>query len=89
VGHWTVKPGHEEAFVAGWHAMSAWTNALFPDAVGTLLRDRDAPTQFISFGSWPDEQTVAQWRGQPEFGAHVADLNQHLEDFRPGTFDVA
>jgi heme-degrading monooxygenase HmoA len=89
VGHWTVKPGHEDAFVSGWTAMSEWTLTLYPTAVGRLLHDRADESQFISYGAWRDEQVVQQWRGQAEFGEYVARLSEHLDDFRPGTFDLA
>jgi len=88
VGIWVTKPGHEKAFIAGWDAMSQWTLSRFPEAHGTLLRDRTTPNRFVSFGPWPDQETVAAWRGDPEFGSHVARLNEHLEEFQPGTFDV-
>ncbi|MER8044710.1 antibiotic biosynthesis monooxygenase [Streptomyces sp. NPDC094032] len=89
VGIWTAKAGHEDAFVVGWNALAAWTLSRFPEAHGTLLRDRSAGNRFISFGPWPDEETIAAWRSDPGFGERVALLREHLDDFQPGTFDVA
>jgi heme-degrading monooxygenase HmoA len=85
-----VKPGHEDAFVAGWQAMADWTASLHPGQadVAHLLRDRADRSRFISFGAWPDEETVVAWRALPEFAAHVDALREHLDGFLPGTFDV-
>jgi heme-degrading monooxygenase HmoA len=88
VGIWIAKPGHEDAFVSGWNAMADWTLSRFPQAHGTLLRDRAAPNRFLSFGPWPDEQTVAAWRADPAFNDHVGRMREHLADFQPGTFDM-
>lgn len=88
VGIWTAQAGHEDAFVAEWNALAEWTLSRFPEAHGTLLRDRVTPNRFISFGPWPDEGTVSAWRSDPVFGNHVARMREHLDDFQPGTFDV-
>jgi heme-degrading monooxygenase HmoA len=88
LGIWTVKPGHEESFVAGWRAMGEWTMARFPGATGRLLRDRAQPTRFVSFGPWPDEETIRAWRIDPRFDETLRLLREHLDDFQPGTFDL-
>ncbi|WP_412537881.1 antibiotic biosynthesis monooxygenase [Longispora sp. K20-0274] len=91
VGIWTVKPGHEDAFVAGWQALADWTAMNFAGQgdAARLLRDRADPQHFVSFGAWPDAETVARWRASREFGEHVERLKEHLDGFVPGTFDVA
>jgi len=88
LGVWTVKAGHEEAFVAEWKASAEWTIDQFVDAHGLLLHDRDDPARFISFGPWPNEATIAAWRQAPEFQEQLERMRPHLDDFRPGTFDV-
>lgn len=88
VGIWSVKAGHEEDFTALWQAMSDWAATVFAGAHGRLLRDRDRPGRFISFGEWPDEADLTAWRARPEFGEYVGKMREHLDDFMPGTFDV-
>lgn len=50
LGVWTVKEGQGDDFVRAWSDMAAQTKKDFPDATATLLRDRDEPHRFISFG---------------------------------------
>ena len=80
-GVWTVKPGREEEFVARWLE-------LVPVGVGlgsgepSLLRDRDRPNVYRSFGSWPDLETIERFRGTiaPSVGA-MQELLHSLELF--------
>lgn len=88
VGVWTVKAGHEQAFIQAWQAMAQWTTSVFVQAHGRLLRDRDQPGRFISFGPWPDEATIAAWRASPEFAAHIGTLREHLDEFAPATCEL-
>ncbi|MFD1078344.1 putative quinol monooxygenase [Longispora fulva] len=91
VGIWTVKPGHEEEFVATWQAFADWTAVEFAGQgdVAHLLRDQADPQHYISFGGWPDADTLARWRSSPQFGEHVGRLRAHVDGFVPGTYDVA
>ena len=82
-GTWTVQPGREPEFVRAWEALGDWTVAAFPGAVGTLLRDTERPNVFISFGPWPDRDTVARWRGSDGFRTHLAAIQDTLESFDP------
>ena len=86
---WTVKPGREDEFVRGWRALAAGTKADFPAARGTLLRDRDRPNVFISFGPWDSLDQVERWRTSDTFTARVGALRALLEDFAPHTMDLA
>ena len=89
---WIVKKGHEDEFAARWREMAGWTmeEAAQSGSVkqpGTLLRDRDVPNRFISFGLWDTMTAVQTWRANPGFGQHVAKLRSLLEDFSPSTLD--
>ena len=88
VGIWTVKPGREEDFVATWQAMSERTLAEFPNAHGTLLRHRDQQNRFVSFGPWESDEQVVAWRQSAAFKEGVARMQDMLEDFVPGTYDL-
>ena len=62
-GIWTVKPGREEEFAAAWREMArdALTECT-PRAEPHLLRERERPNVFRSFGEWDDAETVARFR---------------------------
>ncbi|HEX6445889.1 MAG TPA: antibiotic biosynthesis monooxygenase family protein [Streptosporangiales bacterium] len=87
LGVWTVKPGHEDEFVSAWTEMGNATMQAFPGATGTLLRDRDVPGRFISFGPWESMEQVEQWRGSPAFRDGVARIRATLDGFEPHTMD--
>jgi heme-degrading monooxygenase HmoA len=89
MGIWLVKPGREDDFVAAWQEMADWTMREVDGAQagGTLLRDRDHRSRFVSFGPWPDDQTVAAWRGSPGFQERVSRIRNFLEEFNPATLD--
>jgi heme-degrading monooxygenase HmoA len=87
-GVWTVKAGREEEFIRLWRRLGERTLEDFPDAAGTLLRDRDRPNRFISFGPWASVEEVQRWRASPAFRETVRELDEVLEGFEPGTLDV-
>lgn len=88
-GIWTAKPGHEEEFVALWDELAQWTITRFPDASGTLLRSREQPNRFLSFGPWESIEQIAEWRGASEWQELVGRMREVLEGFESGTYDVA
>jgi heme-degrading monooxygenase HmoA len=85
---WTVKSDREEDFVRLWKQLGTNTVESFPNAAGTLLRDRERPNRFISFGAWESVEEVERWRASPAFRDAVREMGAVLEDFEPGTFDV-
>jgi heme-degrading monooxygenase HmoA len=87
LGIWTIKPGHEEEFIEAWRDMATQTQAEFPDAHGTLLRDREAPNRFISFGPWESLEQVEMWRASAAFRDGVARMRELLDAFEPHTMD--
>lgn len=90
LGQWTANAGEEDAFVAAWTEFAEWTAAnVSGSSWAKLLRDRDDPRRFISFGPWQDEEAVAGWRQHPRFEEHVARIQQHVESFVPHTLTVA
>ena len=83
-GIWTVKDGREDEFVAAWRE-------LVPLGLGLgagdpkLLRDRERTTVFLSFGSWPDPDTVERFRA--ELRPRIGEMNDLLESFETFTLD--
>jgi hypothetical protein len=65
-GRWTVKDGREDEFVrtlAGLAQEAAAVGAQPLDAGGVrLLRDRDRPNVFLTFGSWGSIDEVERFR---------------------------
>ena len=85
-GVWTVKPGREDEFVAAWRAMARSAVAeLDPPGEPHLLRDRERPNVFRSFGSWADADTIERFRA--EIGSRVGKMDGLLESFETFTLD--
>jgi heme-degrading monooxygenase HmoA len=87
LGIWTVKPGHEQKFIEAWGDMATQTQAEFPYASGTLLRDREAPNRFISFGPWESLEQIEMWRASAAFRDGLARIRELLEAFEPHMMD--
>ncbi len=78
-GVWTVKPGREDEFVAAWRAMAQAAVAEFdPPGEPQLLRDRERPNVFRSFGPWEDVDTVDRFRAF--IGPHLAGIRELVDD---------
>lgn len=89
VGMWHVKADRDEEFIAAWRAMGEATIAEFPAAHGTLLRDAANPSRFISFGPWESHEAVDAWRASAPFQEGVAQIQELLDAFEPGTYEVS
>ena len=89
LGIWTVKTGHEGDFVDAWQELANRTKADFPEETATLLRDRDQPNRFISFGPWDSLEQIEQWRSSDTFKQGVGTLRAMLDDFVAHTMDLA
>jgi heme-degrading monooxygenase HmoA len=87
-GTWIVKPGGESEFIAAWTAFAEWTAGLYPSTHGTLVRDRDEPRRFVSFGPWPSAEAAQEWRAHPEFQRRVGEIRDLLESFEARTLDL-
>jgi hypothetical protein len=83
-GVWTVKPGREDEFVAAWRELVPVGARLGSDDP-KLLRDRERPNVFRSFGSWADVETIERFRG--EIGSRVGKMDDLLESFETFTLD--
>ena len=87
-GSWTVKPGREDDFVRAWRALAhRATTELRVASQPTLLRDRETPNLFVSFGPWPSIEDVHRFRSSPAFRESVAAMEDLLESFEPRTLD--
>jgi len=89
-GDWHVKPGREDEFVIAWHDFAQWTvDAIDSEGQGTLLRDAEDPSHYVSFGTWRDAETVERWRQSEDFRRKVSKIEDIVESMRIVTLDVA
>jgi heme-degrading monooxygenase HmoA len=87
-GVWTVQPGREEEFVAAWTEMaSQGMSTLAPVEPPVLLRDREQPNVFISFGPWESIERVADFRSSEAFRFGQERMREVLQSFEPRTLD--
>ena len=84
-----MKNGREGDFVKAWQDLADRTKADFPEETATLLRDRDQPNLFISFGPWEALEQNEQWRSSDTFKRGVGTLRPMLDDFEAHTMDIA
>lgn len=89
-GDWLVKEGREAEFVAAWRDLADWTAGSVPGAGwARLLRDRDEPRHFLSFGPWESLEAVAAWRSSEGFARRIGGIRDLVDDLRPRTLEVA
>ncbi len=87
-GTWTVKPGREDDFVRAWRELARRASSELGFAGRpTLLRDRETPNLFVSFGPWPSIEDVNRFRSSSAFRESVAAMEELLESFEPRTLD--
>ena len=87
-GTWVVKTGREEEFIQAWDELATWTAAeISPGARAMLLRDRDDPSRFVSFGPWESDEQVAAWRASEGFASRVGRIRELLDRFEAHTLD--
>lgn len=86
-GIWTVKPGHEDEFVAAWDEFARWTSEHVPGAGwATLVQQEDQPSRFLTFGPWDSAEAIEAWRATDGFQERIARIRPLLEGFEPGSF---
>jgi heme-degrading monooxygenase HmoA len=88
-GRWTVKAGREDEFVRAWREIADWTLEEFEGARGAkLVRDRESPNRFYSFGTWESAEAVARWRAHPSFDERISGIMEFVDELEPVTADV-
>jgi quinol monooxygenase YgiN len=86
-GRWVVRPGQEDAFVEAWTDLARSAGSLRGAHPPTLLRDRDQPNVFLTFGAFDDDAAVEAFRTSDLFRAGVDRIRPLLESFEPSTLD--
>ncbi|HYI45313.1 MAG TPA: antibiotic biosynthesis monooxygenase family protein [Actinomycetota bacterium] len=81
-GRWQVAPGKEDEFVAAWRELADWTSTSISGAGwAKLLRDRENPNVFLSFGRWDSMGALQEWRSAGGFTERIGKMRGLLEDF--------
>jgi quinol monooxygenase YgiN len=86
-GTWTVKPGQEAAFVTAWSNLARGSLGTFGSAPPTILRDRDQPNVFVTFGPFASIDDVDVFRTSELFRQGVETIRPLLDSFEPATLD--
>lgn len=86
-GTWTVKPGREDDFIAGWSDFARWSAVTFGGDRAWLLRERDQPGVFVTMGAWPSDEVIAAWRGSLGFRLRFEAIRELVLSFEPRTLD--
>ena len=86
-GTWIVKLGSEVAFVEAWTRLARSSSERPEIGRPFLLRDRERPNVFKSFGSFRSIEDIEAFRSSDVFREAVAETQPLLESFEPMTLD--
>ncbi|CRK55018.1 hypothetical protein [Alloactinosynnema sp. L-07] len=89
-GAWHVSPGQADDFIARWTEFTTWAHSEAPGArMFLLLRAADAPDEFVSYGAWDSDESVAAWKAQPEFGRYFTRCRELCDEFSGVDYTLA
>jgi quinol monooxygenase YgiN len=86
-GTWTVKPGQEGAFVEAWSDVARASVGRFGTAPPRILRDRDRPNVFVTFGPFATMDEVEVFRASDLFRDGITRIRPMLESFEAVALD--
>lgn len=87
-GHWIVKEGEEEAFVAAWTEFVRWAAEHEGSGTFRLVREVDDRSRYMSFAPWTSFETQQAWKELPDFPERIGRVRRHCHEFRPSTFEL-
>jgi heme-degrading monooxygenase HmoA len=82
-GTWIVDPAKEVAFVDAWASFAEWASTMPGATTLRLTRDENDERRFVSFAAWDSPEAVREWKATPDFMERMAQILQHVDDFRP------
>jgi quinol monooxygenase YgiN len=89
-GTWLVKAGREDEFARRWEESASNLSLEFPDVTFRLMRDRDNPRRFMSFGEgWRNLEQVEAARSLPSFQDSMASMWRLLESGEMAVLELA
>ena len=86
-GTWTVEPGREDAFVEAWTSLARASLGVFGTEPPTILRDRDRPNVFVTFGPFASMDDVDDFRASDLFREGLTTIRPLLASFEAATLD--
>ncbi len=86
-GTWVVKSGQERAFIDAWTRLARSAQDRYQSGRPVMLRDRERPNTFETFGSWLSIEAVEEFRASDLFRDAVVETQPLLESFEPVTLD--
>lgn len=88
-GIWRVKPGRDKEFIEAWRDLAEWATAEHdPHGWGKLLKDEDAPGQYLSVGEWRDKGVIEAWRQSSGFQMRMAEIRELVVEMDIHTLDL-
>ena len=84
-GRWTVKPGREEEFVASSRDLAPTMREEVGAPLPTLLRDRERPNVFLTFGRGESIEAIEDFRAAAI--PRISQMQHLLEAFQAFTLD--
>ena len=90
VGAWHVKPGQQDAFIAGWkdldHVFAMLPQP--PGGKGILVQSTNDATLFYSWGAWRSLEDIAAMRANVHAQEAIRKLRELCTESTPGAFRV-
>ena len=88
-GIWVAKAGREDDFARRWQESADSVSLDFPDVTFRLLRDRENPRRFVSFGEgWRTPDQIETARSSPSFQDSMASIWRVLDSGEISTLDL-
>jgi quinol monooxygenase YgiN len=88
-GVWIVKEGREDEFERRWQESVDAISLDYPGVKFMLLRDRENPQRFVSFGEgWRNAEQVEALRESPGFQDSIASIWRLLDSGEMTTLDL-
>jgi heme-degrading monooxygenase HmoA len=88
LGVWFVKEGREDESIRAWDDLAEWTVENGHESHGTLVRDREVPHRFVSFGPWPSAEAAERWRDSVGFRERFARIEELDDRCEPETLNL-
>jgi heme-degrading monooxygenase HmoA len=87
-GLWTVKPGHEDDFVAAWTDFVGWAAEQPGSGTFRLARDVDDGRRYMSFAPWESLEAQRAWKQTDQFATRMRKVQEHVDSFEPSTYEL-
>lgn len=69
---WSVKPGHEEEFVAAFETLALWAELNHPEGgTARLLQSVGEPSDYVAMWEFPSAEAIERWRATKDVGDHL------------------